>query len=144
VRPETIAAAAESASAVFTLLTAMIAFYAARSWRQTLKNDRIDEGISAARDLRGAVNRCRSLITVHVRDQIWPAYRQTWESWRRLDKALAVLRRYDTKLDVHMSDKISQVLFRLEQMCREAVTEELEAIGSDISFMTNEIENTLA
>jgi hypothetical protein len=134
----------EIITSVSTLVLAVIAGVTARSWLTTLKYNRTDECISASRDVRHTVNRCLSLCERGSKGQKWAAYDQAWESWRRLDRSVAVLHRYRSQLDVQAAEKIPNVLFRLRDICESwpVGADAKDSVVNDIAKLTRDIERT--
>jgi hypothetical protein len=71
-------------SAVAACIAAGAAAYAAFTWKMTLREQRADDCIGAARGLSGALGRCISLKNAEAElrssEQIWRAYDQVWAS----------------------------------------------------------------
>jgi hypothetical protein len=133
-------------TAVSTLALAVIAGVTAKSWHTALRYNRIDECISASRDVRHAVNRCLALCERGTDGQKWAAYDQVWESWRRLDKAVAILRRYPpSQPNAQAVEEIPNVLFRLRDICESwplKAGEAKDAVVVEIKKFTEDIEKT--
>jgi hypothetical protein len=114
---ETATAWATIVAAGGTCATALIALYAALTWKYTLKNQRADECVSAARGVVGAVGRClRTKTKENLTNMapVWHAYDEVWESWRRFDQAYSAARRYHPeKLSNNIAGEIARQLDNL-------------------------------
>jgi hypothetical protein len=97
-------------AAVATCATAAIAAYAAVTWKDTLKNQRADECISAARV--GALGRCLSIKEQRNLDMppVWRAHDELRASWRRFDQAFYATRRYQPNLNKDVSFLVARQL----------------------------------
>ena len=118
---DVVTAIAAVAAAGAAISAACIAKAAAETWRDTLKNQAVDESISAVRELRSAFDRVVAL----TRDKktrsrrVWEAYDDTWKSsWRRFDQAYAVARRYHPELRDAVEDQFAHCLKKLSALCR--------------------------
>jgi hypothetical protein len=111
---EVLAARAEVVSAIAVSTTTLVAFYAAFTWRHSLKHQRADECVAAGRGLIGSINRCLSVKSEHNLTEmqaVWQAYDDVWASWRRFDQAFHAARRYyKSKLGEDMPGGIAMQL----------------------------------
>lgn len=114
-----VAALAAVATAGAAIWAACIAKAAAETWRDTLKNQAVDESISAVRELRSAFDRVVALTRDKTRStRVWEAYDDTWKSsWRRFDQAYAVARRYHPELRNAVEDQFAHCLKKLSALC---------------------------
>jgi hypothetical protein len=85
--------------AVAAVWAALIAKAAATTWRDTLKNQSIDQCVSAIREIRSAADAVASLLKNRIsRAAVDDAYTDAWRlSWRRFDQAYGVAARYYRK-----------------------------------------------
>lgn len=104
-------------TAVAAVATAIIAYCAAQSWRRGLENQRADECISAARDVRSAIDRCFNFAENDSSpSELGAAVDGAWNSWRRLDQAYAVALRYRADLPDALPDMIARQLDRVRRI----------------------------
>src|SRR6266480_5878122 len=85
------------AQIIATAAAAVVAWYVGWNWHRTLRNQRLDECVAAVHEVMGLVNRCLSLKedARNGQDQVWSAYTEAWNSWRKFSATVAVVRRYD-------------------------------------------------
>ena len=110
---------------VFTLVVAIWATYA---WRRTLRNQRADDCISAAREMYAAIEYVIRL-KLHSEDEkrLEDAYNRAWEtSWRRFDAAYTVAQRwYGKKLPAGTPARMFNLLFAVGMASRGTLRETL-------------------
>jgi hypothetical protein len=75
------------------LITILIAVRALGSWKRTLRNQRIDECISAAYDLVGSFERYKAVKSKHKISTTAEAFDQLLTSFRDFDRAYTVVGR---------------------------------------------------
>jgi hypothetical protein len=94
--------------------TISIALYTVKQWKRTLRRQKSDECISAARYLRGAVGRYVSIKSRLGRDE--DANREMWDGLRAFDQAYVVAQWYHKKtLTEKMLDKVFSTVTDLSQ-----------------------------
>jgi hypothetical protein len=104
-----------------TAVLAGAAIAALTSWKSALTSQRADECVAAARDLSGAIDRCRTIkkrfpqYNNHTQAMVSPAYDQIWAAWRRFDMAICAARRYHPKLSQSIPRVISDHIFEFEE-----------------------------
>jgi len=136
------------------LIAAAVALYVGENWRKTLRNKRLDECLAAVHEVMGLVNRCLSLKEDNApREQVWLAYSEAWNSWRKFDQATAIVYRYDKTFDRNTPDRIATLLFDVKKLCneewkeggaiksqiqqeRDRIKRELKQIATDVELAT--------
>jgi hypothetical protein len=109
-----------------TVATAFVSFglgvigvFGLRQWKVTLRSQRVDECVSAARDLEGAIGRVISLKCGTPNGQYspdraaWDAYTPMWDSWRRFNQAFTIMYRYNG-FSTDIPQNIASLLYELE------------------------------
>jgi hypothetical protein len=93
-----ISAVAACIAAIAATYAAYLARGAANTWRLTLKEERADDCIGAARELAGTIGRCIALKGAEAElkgtEKIWTAYDQMWDSYVRFQQKFSAARRY--------------------------------------------------
>jgi hypothetical protein len=92
------AVSAATASAIFAAVSAIAAAYNARSFVRQSRNNTIDECVSAARGVLGAINRALRVKVDSAANtgssELWEAYTDAWSAWREFDQKHAVVKGY--------------------------------------------------
>lgn len=92
-----IAAGAAAISAVASAFSAWASLYNTRTFERQLRNSTIDACISAAIDLRGAINsaiRVKAEFGGNTPSKVWDAYTEAWSKWRAFTQTFTVVKRY--------------------------------------------------
>jgi hypothetical protein len=116
-----IATIAPIISAVAACVVAAMAINAARIWRLTLRQQRADECMSAARDLSAAVDH---FMRVKIKENLThvgtviAAYEETLASWRRFDRTFGTACRYYPDLEKSIAKQIRGKLEILEDLIK--------------------------
>jgi hypothetical protein len=97
---EAVTAISGIASALFTAVAGGAAVYAATTWLKGLKNERIDNALSAVHDLDriDRVVAIRGGESPEQRKLLWKSYNEAWDSRSRFNQAYVVAQRYDEGL----------------------------------------------
>jgi hypothetical protein len=86
------------ASAFFTAIAAGAAVYAATTWLKGLKNERIDNALSAVHDLDARIDRVVAIRRANNHPEqlklLWKSYNEAWDSRSRFNQAYVVAQRY--------------------------------------------------
>jgi len=107
--------------ALGTVVLAGAAVWALTSWKSALKSQRADECIGAARDLSGAIDRCRTIkkrfpqYNFKSQELISPAFEQIWAAWRRFDMAFCAARRYHPTLVQSIPSEAARYILEFEK-----------------------------
>jgi len=112
-----VAALAAIVAAWMAKRAADIAQGAANTWRDTLQNQRTDECVAAASDLEASINRCILAAQGKRRNEIWPAYTNTWDHQTKFRGTYVVARRYRQSLNSDIPVQIDALLNRLRLSC---------------------------
>jgi hypothetical protein len=104
--------------AVATIALVIVAWRGLAAWRETLRHDRIDGTVSAARDLEGELGRAID-AKAHHRDE--PFIRDLWDAWRRFDRTFYVVRRYHHELSPNLSADVAEQIRQLGLAFREGM-----------------------
>jgi hypothetical protein len=99
---------------VAPLITILIAVRALGSWKRTLRNQRIDECISAAYDLIGSFERVKAVKGRARGGAIHETFDQLLASFHDFDRAYTVVRRYRSDLDPKDPYRIQKFLVGLD------------------------------
>jgi hypothetical protein len=133
---QVVAAIAAIVGAVASSVIAVTAICALSNWQRTLKHERADECLSAARDLEGAVGKYVDLSAKDgnpdQRANRRAAYDGMWASRRNFDKAFAVARRYH-KLPDDLPNKTFETLKKFN----------LDTLGDENQSIKAEMEKLL-
>jgi hypothetical protein len=137
-----VTAVASEFSAVGTIVTAIIAAYAARAWRSGLKRQREDECISAVHDWSGATG--RAISEWENGQQFWMSFDLAWLSRRECCKTYAVVRRYRAAAPelTEESSKILNSLGRMYKTEKFDLTAALQ-LRAEIAVLVGKIEDAI-
>jgi hypothetical protein len=106
------------ALAIAAIATAIIAWRAATTWKDALQNQRDDECVAAASELRSSIHRCMSAVRRKRAREIWPAWTEAWNSQTRFRSRYLVARRYHAKeMAADVPDQIETQLNLLYPIC---------------------------
>lgn len=132
-------------AALATVATAIIAGFAASTWRSGLQRTREDECVSAVHNCAALVGRVISL-KARKDEQVWPALNEAWRGWSVFRTSYHVVRRYRTDLKKDVVDDGIAILKRLEDYCHQpdfAVGTDGAKINSDFGKLTGKVESRL-
>lgn len=137
-----VTAVASEWSAVGTVVTALIAAYAATTWRSGLKWQREDECISALHEWSGATHRVIS--RAENGHEFWTSFDLAWLSWREFRKTYAVVCRY-RRAPAEVIDKSLEVLNALGQICKNGQFDRgfADQLRADIQSLVKKVEEIL-
>lgn len=101
--------------------TAIFAWRAATTWKDALQNQRDDECVAAASELRSSIERCMSAVRGKRGREIWPAWTAAWDQQTRFRSRYQVARRYHAgQLAANVPAQIDDQLDQLLPICRAA------------------------
>jgi hypothetical protein len=97
----------DAVTAISAAVLAIVGVVALFSWKFTLIHTRIDDVVSASRDIIGEINKIISNLERNRMQTALDLYDFLWESWRRFDRVFYVLRRYHKELSPALSGDIA-------------------------------------
>jgi hypothetical protein len=129
-------------AAIAAVATAIAAWTAATTWKDALQNQRDDECVAAASELRSSLHRCMSAVRRKREAEIWPAWTNAWDHQTRFRSSYLVARRYHAEqLAAGIPDQIDDQFDRLLPLCQAAADGDApdEARLREISDRVNRI-----
>jgi hypothetical protein len=145
-------AATDIATAIGTVVaagaavaTAAIALIAASDWLKGLENQRIDEAISAVRELQSAIDAVIWCVQNHsTPDEMWSAHRDAYRiSWRRFNQAYGVATRYHPSLPSGAESDFVRELERLPELYRNPNAVALDQLKVRVHALARKVEDAL-